>query len=100
MPKRCMDNDIVGALEYIEQHYADPDQVQLTFPEEKRNLIYIFLESMENTFAEPEAGGNISKIVETAALVGDKLDIYSGNDDQIIPVLSVGGSGVISVASV
>ena len=46
-----------------------------------------------------EANGNISKIVETAALVGDKLDIYSGNDDQIIPVLSVGGSGVISVLS-
>ena len=46
--------------DFIEQHYADPDQVQLTFPEEKRNLIYIFLESMENTFAEPEAGGNIS----------------------------------------
>ena len=46
-----------------------------------------------------EANGNISKIVETAALVGDKLDIYSGNDDQIIPILSVGGSGVISVLS-
>ena len=46
-----------------------------------------------------EANGNISKIVETAALVGDKLDIYSGNDDQIVPVLSVGGSGVISVLS-
>ena len=46
-----------------------------------------------------EANGNISKIVETAALVGDKLDIYSGNDDQIVPILSVGGSGVISVLS-
>ena len=46
-----------------------------------------------------EANGNISKIVETAALVGDKLDIYSGNDDQIVPVLSMGGSGIISVLS-
>ena len=46
-----------------------------------------------------EANGNISKIVETAALVGDKVDIYSGNDDQIVPVLSVGGQGVISVLS-
>jgi len=46
-----------------------------------------------------EANGNISKIVETAALVGDKMDIYSGNDDQIVPVLSVGGQGVISVLS-
>ena len=46
-----------------------------------------------------EANGNISKIVETAALVGDKLDIYSGNDDQIVPVLACGGKGVISVLS-
>jgi len=46
-----------------------------------------------------EANGNISKIVETAALVGDRLDIYSGNDDQIVPVLAMGGIGVISVLS-
>ena len=46
-----------------------------------------------------EANGNISKIVETAALVGDKLDIYSGNDDQVTPILSMGGKGVISVLS-
>ena len=46
-----------------------------------------------------EAGGNISKVVETAALVGDKLDIYSGNDDQVVPILACGGKGVISVLS-
>lgn len=46
-----------------------------------------------------EANGDISKIVETAALVGDKLDIYSGNDDQIVPILACGGKGVISVLS-
>ena len=46
-----------------------------------------------------EAGGNISKIVETAALVGDRLDIYSGNDDQIVPIMACGGKGVISVLS-
>lgn len=50
-------------------------------------------------WAIKEAGGNISKIVETAALVGDKLDIYSGNDDQIVPILACGGKGVISVLS-
>ena len=44
-----------------------------------------------------EANSNISKIVETFALVGDKMDIFSGNDDQIVPLLSMGGSGVISV---
>jgi 4-hydroxy-tetrahydrodipicolinate synthase len=46
-----------------------------------------------------EANGNISKIVETAALVGDRLDIYSGNDDEIVPILACGGKGVISVLS-
>ena len=46
-----------------------------------------------------EANGNISKIVETAELVGDRLSIYSGNDDQIVPILSMGGDGVISVLS-
>ena len=46
-----------------------------------------------------EASGNISQIAELAAVAGDKIDIYSGNDDQIIPVLSLGGKGVISVLS-
>ena len=46
-----------------------------------------------------EANGNIAKIVETMALVGDKLTLYSGNDDQIVPLLACGGKGVISVLS-
>lgn len=46
-----------------------------------------------------EASGNISQVAETIALCGDKLDVYSGNDDQIVPILSLGGKGVISVLS-
>lgn len=46
-----------------------------------------------------EANSNISKIVHTAQLVGNRMDIYSGNDDQIVPILSMGGHGVISVLS-
>lgn len=46
-----------------------------------------------------EAGGNISKVAETAALCGDELNIYSGNDDQIVPIMSLGGKGCISVLS-
>ena len=46
-----------------------------------------------------EANGQIDKITETMALCGDKLDLYSGNDDQIVPLLSIGGKGVISVLS-
>ena len=60
---------------------------------------YLALAEHPNIVAIKEANGNISQIVETARLVGDKLDIYSGNDDQVVPILSMGGSGVISVLS-
>ena len=60
---------------------------------------YAKLGEHENILAVKEANGNISKIVESFAVAGDKLDIYSGNDDQIIPILSMGGKGVISVLS-
>ena len=46
-----------------------------------------------------EASGNLSKMVEEFALLDGSLDIYSGNDDQIVPTLSMGGKGVISVLS-
>ena len=52
-----------------------------------------------NICAIKEASGNISQIAETAACVQGKMDIYSGNDDQIVPVMSLGGKGVISVLS-
>jgi len=52
-----------------------------------------------NIVAIKEASGNISQIAQVAHLCGDKIDIYSGNDDQIVPVLSLGGKGVISVLS-
>ncbi|MBR3641354.1 MAG: 4-hydroxy-tetrahydrodipicolinate synthase [Oscillibacter sp.] len=60
---------------------------------------YAALAGYPNIAAIKEANGNISKIVEAASLVGDKLTIYSGNDDQIVPILSMGGQGVISVLS-
>ncbi len=52
-----------------------------------------------NIVAIKEASGNISQIAEMAALTKGELDIYSGNDDQIVPVMSLGGKGVISVLS-
>ena len=52
-----------------------------------------------NIVAIKEACGNISQIAKLASLCGDKIDIYSGNDDQIVPVMSLGGKGVISVLS-
>ena len=52
-----------------------------------------------NIVAIKEASGNISQIAQIAHLCGDKMDIYSGNDDQIVPIMSLGGKGVISVLS-
>ena len=52
-----------------------------------------------NINAIKEAGGNISKIAEIAHLCGDEINIYSGNDDQVIPIMSLGGKGCISVLS-
>ncbi|MCF0140593.1 MAG: 4-hydroxy-tetrahydrodipicolinate synthase [Mogibacterium sp.] len=60
---------------------------------------YVELAKHPRIAAIKEANSNISKIVETFALVGDQLDIYSGNDDQITPILAMGGKGVISVLS-
>ena len=60
---------------------------------------YKELSKHPNIIATKEASGNISKIAKTKYLCGDDLDIYSGNDDQIVPILSLGGIGVISVLS-
>ena len=57
------------------------------------------LSKIENIVAIKEASGNLSQIAEIAQLCGNNLNIYSGNDDQILPILSVGGIGVISVLS-
>ena len=60
---------------------------------------YVRLAEIENIAAIKEANSNISKIVKTAALIGDKLTMYSGNDDQIVPLMSMGAKGCISVLS-
>lgn len=54
---------------------------------------------VDNIVGVKEASGNISQIAELAALAGGDVDIYSGNDDQIVPIMSLGGVGVISVLS-
>ena len=53
----------------------------------------------ENIVGVKEASGNISQVAQLAALAKGSIDIYSGNDDQIVPILSLGGKGVISVLS-
>ena len=67
--------------------------VNITLP------VYKELAKHERIVAAKEASGNISAIAELVAECGDCLDVYSGNDDQIVPILSLGGKGVISVLS-
>ena len=57
------------------------------------------LSKIENIVAIKEASGNLSQVARIASLCKENLTIYSGNDDQIVPILSVGGKGVISVLS-
>ena len=67
--------------------------VNITLP------VYRELAKHERIVAVKEASGNISAIAELFCECGDALDIYSGNDDQIVPLMSLGGKGVISVVS-
>ena len=60
---------------------------------------YRILADHENIVGIKEANGNLSKIVETMHYVHEKLDLYSGNDDQIVPLMALGGVGAISVLS-
>ncbi|MBQ1875474.1 MAG: 4-hydroxy-tetrahydrodipicolinate synthase [Selenomonas sp.] len=60
---------------------------------------YVELAKHPNIVAVKEANGDLSKILRLRAAVGDELVLYSGNDDQIVPILSLGGKGVISVLS-
>ncbi len=61
--------------------------------------VYKELAKHPNIVATKEASGNLSAIAELIAECGDDLDVYSGNDDQIVPILSLGAKGVISVLS-
>ena len=67
--------------------------VNITLP------VYRELAKHERIVAVKEASGNLSAIAELIAECGDALDVYSGNDDQIVPIMSLGGKGVISVFS-
>ena len=61
-------------------------------------IVYLF-NNVENIVAVKEASGNISQVAKIMQLTDGKIDLYSGNDDQVVPILSLGGSGVISVLS-
>ena len=86
--------------EFIEDHYVDPSLARLTFPEQKRNLVYIFLESMETTFGEPEAGGPIYDdfIPELTQLARENVNF--SNDSGVGGALSFSGTTWTAAAMV
>ncbi len=75
-------SDTITESSFIEENYTDPNQTQLVFPKEKRNLIYIFLESLENTFAETQAGGPITDnfMPELTELAENNINFSNDND--------------------
>lgn len=69
---------------FIDDNYVDPRDVTLTFPAQKRNLIYIFLESMENTYADQENGGDFQEnLIPELTQISEKNENFSGTDDML-----------------
>ena len=61
-------------------------------------VVYL-VDHVENIVGIKEASGNISQVAKLMSLAGDRVELYSGNDDQVVPLLALGGRGVISVLS-
>ena len=88
-------NAIADATDLPVIVYSVPSRTGVTF----KPTTYAELAKHPNIVAIKEASGDISAIAQTRALCGDNLALYSGNDDQIVPIMSLGGIGVISVLS-
>ena len=97
---KCSQSGLVKHFEYVADHVDIP---MILYNVPSRTGVNIQPETCAelakhpNIVAIKEASGNISQIMRTAYLCGDDLRIYSGNDDQIVPILALGGIGVISV---
>ena len=99
---KCTQNGLIAHFKAIAESVSIPIILYSVASRTGVNILpetCLELSKVPNIVAIKEASGNISQIAEIARLCGDNLNIYSGNDDQIVPVLSVGGIGVISVLS-
>ena len=78
---------------FIEDNYADPGAVNLTFPEQKRNLIYIYLESMEVTYMDTENGGAFSaNVIPELTELAKEGECFAGNDGKVNGSIALYGS--------
>ena len=93
-------SDSVTESDFIEEHYVNPNDANLVFPETKRNLIYIFLESMETTYSDPSAGGLITSnfIPELMMLAAENVSF--SNDSTFGGALTVDGTTWTAAAMV
>lgn len=99
---KCTQNGLIAHFKAIAESVSTPIILYSVASRTGVNILpetCLELSKIPNIVAIKEASGNISQIAEISRLCGDNLNIYSGNDDQIVPVLSVGGIGVISVLS-
>ena len=72
------------ASDFIDTHYVDPAETSITFPEEKRNLIYIFLESMETTYADQENGGAFREnVIPELTEIAQENEDFSGESEEL-----------------
>lgn len=97
---KCSQESLISHYNYIADRVSTPIILYNVPSRTGVNIqpeTYLKLSEHSNICATKEASGNLSNILKTKYLCGDNLDIYSGNDDQIVPVLSLGGIGVISV---
>ena len=92
-----MKNWIDGRLHqstFIEENYVDPASVKLTFPEKKKNLIYIYLESMETTYADQASGGAFSdNVIPELTAIAQENEDFSGSGDKLNGGVVFSGTG-------
>ncbi len=99
---KASQDGIIAHYEYIAQNVSTPIivyNVPSRTGVDIKPETYQELAKIDRIIGIKEANGNISSVVKTFALCRDKLAIYSGNDDQTIPIMALGGQGVISVAA-
>lgn len=78
---------------FIDNHYVDPSTVELTFPQEKRNLIYIFLESMETTYADKSSGGAFAEnVIPELTEIARENEDFSGKTSRLNGAYSMTGT--------
>lgn len=93
LTEELKEDDVDAESTFIADHYVDPATVKVTFPKHRRNLIYIFLESMETTFADVDNGGAFSEnLIPELTELGKEYNNFSGDDKNLNGAVSLPGS--------